>query len=96
MRLSASIPEFVGWCQNDTDTEAADILRAHRELAAVRRTLHQAQTVVDETRSGIWETLRDAIGCLTDPDLARTALPHPERPGFDPETFIRTAGGSCS
>ncbi|GAA3612631.1 type IV secretory system conjugative DNA transfer family protein [Microlunatus ginsengisoli] len=88
----ASIPEFVGWCQNDTNTDAADILRQHPDLAAVRRTLLQAQTVVDETRSGIWETLRDAIGCLTDPDLARTTLPHPEQPGFDPATFIRAGG----
>ena len=48
--------------------------------------------VVEETRSGIWETLRDAISCLTDPDLADTALPHPEQAGFDPDTFIRAGG----
>ena len=88
----ASIPEFVAWCQNDTDTEAADILRHHPGLAAVRRTLQQAQNVVEETRSGIWETLRDAISCLTDPDLADTALPHPEQAGFDPDAFIRAGG----
>lgn len=88
----ASIPEFVAWCQNDTDTEAADILRHHPDLAAVRRTLQQAQAVVEETRSGIWETLRDALSCLTDPDLTTSVLPHPEQTGFDADTFIRSGG----
>ena len=65
----ATVAEFVGWCQNELDTEAATILRAYPEFTAVRRTLQQAQAVVEETRSGIWETLRDAIACLTDPEV---------------------------
>ena len=62
------------------------------EFAAVRRTLQQAQSVVEETRSGIWETLRDAIACLTDPDVVDSALPDAEQPGFDPDAFVRTGG----
>ncbi|HET9871330.1 MAG TPA: hypothetical protein VFP89_01875 [Propionibacteriaceae bacterium] len=50
----ATLTEFVGWCQNDLDTEAAAILRGYPEFTAVRRTLQQAQAVVEETRSGIW------------------------------------------
>ena len=88
----ASVAEFVDWCQNDTDTEAVTILRTHPEYAAVRRTLQQAQAVVEETRSGIWETLRDAIACLTDPDVLATAIPHDEHPGLDPTEFIRSGG----
>lgn len=88
----ASVTEFVDWCQNDTDTEAATILRAHPQFAAVRRTLQQAQAVVEETRSGIWETLRDAITCLTDPEVIASALPHDEQPGIDPNEFIRSTG----
>jgi type IV secretion system protein VirD4 len=88
----ATLGEFVGWCQNDLDTEAATILRGYPEFTAVRRTLQQAQAVVEETRSGIWETLRDAIACLTDPDVVTSALPRAEDPGLDVETFIRSGG----
>jgi type IV secretory pathway TraG/TraD family ATPase VirD4 len=88
----APLDDFVSWCQNDLDTEAAAILRNRPEYAAVRRTLQQAQAVVEETRSGIWETIRDAITCLTDPDVAESALPRGGELGFDPETFIRSGG----
>lgn len=88
----ATITEFVGWCQNDTDTDAATILRAHPEFAAIRHTLTEAQRVVEETRSGIWETLRDAIACLTDPQVIANALPHHETPGLDPAAFIANHG----
>lgn len=86
------IADFLGWCQNDTDTEAATILRDYPEFAAVRRTLQKAQGVVEETRSGIWETLRDAVTCLTDPEVHANALPAPGTPGLDPETFIQSNG----
>ncbi len=88
----AALQEFVGWCQNDRDTEAATILRDYPEFAAVRRTLQQAQAVVDETRSGIWETVRDAIACLTDPEVAASALPVAGAPSFDPAEFVGTGG----
>jgi hypothetical protein len=88
----ASVSEFVRWCQNDLDTEATDILRTRPELAAVRRVLQQAQAVVEETRSGIWETLRDAVSCLTDPEVVANALPVAGQVGFDPEHFVRDGG----
>lgn len=88
----ATVAEFVGWCQNESDTEASMILRGHPEFTAVRRTLQQAQAVVEETRSGIWETLRDAIACLTDPEVVESALPQDEDPGLDPEAFVRSGG----
>jgi hypothetical protein len=89
---NASVTEFVSWCQNESDTEAADILRRHPQFAAVRRTLQQAQAVVEETRSGIWETLRDSIACLTDPEVAANALPLAAQRSFDPERFVRRGG----
>lgn len=88
----ATIDEFVGWCQNELDTEAVAVLREHSEFAAVRRSLQQAQSVVEETRSGIWETLRDAVACLTDPDVVGSSLPRAEEQAFDPEAFVRGAG----
>lgn len=89
---SATLGEFVGWCQNELDTEAATTLRGYPEFTAIRRTLQQAQAVVEETRSGIWETLRDAIGCLTDPDVVTSALPRDEDSGLNVETFVRSGG----
>lgn len=88
----ATVGEFVGWCQNESDVEAATILRGFAEFTAVRRTLQQAQAVVEETRSGIWETLRDAVACLTDPHVIGSALPSEEDPGLDAETFVRSSG----
>ncbi|QDP95346.1 type IV secretory system conjugative DNA transfer family protein [Microlunatus elymi] len=88
----APLMDFVGWCQNDLDTEAAAILRTRPDFTAVRRTLQQAQSVVEETRSGIWETIRDAIACLTDPDVAASALPRTDAEGLYPEAFVRSGG----
>jgi len=88
----ASLAAFVGWCQNDLDTEAADVLRDFPDFIAVRRTLQQAQSVVEETRSGIWETLRDAIACLTDPEVVASALPVGIGTGFDPARFVLDGG----
>ncbi|WP_230208435.1 type IV secretory system conjugative DNA transfer family protein [Microlunatus sp. Gsoil 973] len=88
----APLDDFISWCQNDLDTEAAAILRNRPEYAAVRRTLQQAQAVVEETRSGIWETIRDAIACLTDPDVTESSLPRGGELGFDPEIFVRSGG----
>lgn len=88
----ASLEEFVGWCQNDLDAEAAEVLRDFPQYVAVRRTLQQAQAVVEETRSGIWETLRDAVACLTDPDVVASAMPLGGEIGFDPVELIRSGG----
>jgi hypothetical protein len=88
----ASPEEFVGWCQNDLDTDASTILRNFPQYTAVRRTLQQAQAVVEETRSGIWETLRDSIACLTDPEVSSSALPRPGELSFDPEVFVGRGG----
>ena len=88
----ATIGEFVAWCQDDTDDAAATILSDLPEFAAVRRTLQQAQDVVEETRSGIWETLRDAITCLTDPDVIASALADDEQPGLDLDAFLHSGG----
>jgi hypothetical protein len=88
----ASLAEFVSWCQNDLDTEAAVVLRDFPEFVAVRRTLQQAQAVVEETRSGIWETLRDAIACLTDPEVVGSALPRGDEVGFDLTELVCAAG----
>ena len=88
----ASLVDFVGWCQNDLDTEASEVLRDYPQYLAVRRTLQQAQSVVEETRSGIWETLRDAVACLTDPDVVANAMPLAGEVGFDPDELIRSGG----
>ena len=84
-----SVDDFVRWAQNDDDREAAEILRGYPEFAAQRRKLEQAQRVVEETRSGIWETLRDAVACLTDPESVATLLPRPGEPGLDVEALVQ-------
>lgn len=50
------------------DKEPVAVLGQYPQFAAQRRQLEQAQLVVEETRSGIWETLGDAVTCLTDPE----------------------------
>lgn len=97
MLLAAEIAQvddrrFIEWCQNDSETEPTEILRTRPAFAAQARALEQAQAVVPETRSGIWETLRDAIACLTDPEIAAAALPRPGEASFDPTALVREKG----
>lgn len=90
----AGVPldRFVSWCQDDTDNEAVSILGEHPEFAPQRDTLSKAQQVVDETRSGIWETLRNGIRAFADRRVIAACTPDAQTPAFDVEAFIAGQG----
>lgn len=86
------LERFVAWCQDDEDGEAATILRKYPQFTPQARTLEQAQALVPETKSGVWETLRDGISCLTDATVVDSCLPRPGETPFDVRSWLASQG----
>ncbi|GLZ16144.1 hypothetical protein Acsp04_63790 [Actinomadura sp. NBRC 104425] len=94
MFLSASragrpISQVLRWLGNPADTEPLDALRGHPVGADLRSRMDAAV----ETRDGIYQTAREAVSCLLDPDiLAWVTPPAPTDTAkvrrFDPDAFV--------
>ncbi|MGW1765051.1 type IV secretory system conjugative DNA transfer family protein [Streptomyces sp. NPDC002073] len=78
------------WSQNRGDHTAATILQAAgaRDWADL---LVQRQQVVQGTGDGIFTTLSNALGWMSNPKVAATVLPGPGE-NFDAETFLLNRG----
>lgn len=85
----APIEEFVRWCQDEGDQTAANILKQFPEFSEQWRELRAGQQLVQETRDGVWDTLRDSISCLTDSQVRQHLLPRSAGQAFDIEKAIR-------
>lgn len=82
------------WLSDVTDATPVDLLRrAGHELPA-----EHVQGVInypDKQRGGIYGTARKFVGCLVNPQVTRWVTPDPDRPDrpqFDPATFVRQGG----
>ncbi|WP_329345487.1 TraM recognition domain-containing protein (plasmid) [Streptomyces sp. NBC_01352] len=78
------------WSQNRKDQTAANILHmaGARDWAEL---LVQRQQVVQGTGDGIFTTLSNALGWMSNPKVAATVLPGPGE-HFDAETFLLNRG----
>lgn len=85
----APIEEFVRWCQDEGDQTAANILKQFPEFSEQWRELRAGQQLVQETRDGVWDTLRDSISCLTDSQVRQHLLPRTSAEAFDIERAVR-------
>lgn len=83
---------LVAWTQDDSDPEATEILQRIPQLAPQYRTLREAQALVPETRSGIWESLRDGMKAFADSAVVDRCMPAAGEPGFDMAGFIASRG----
>ena len=57
-------------------------------MPAVAEDLKSRTKTAPETREGIYQTAREAVSCLLDPEIAAWITPHPDLPRFDPEAFV--------
>ncbi|MEU0743951.1 TraM recognition domain-containing protein [Streptomyces sp. NPDC006134] len=82
--------DVYSWSQNRADGTAANILHAAgaRDWADL---LVQRQQVVQGTGDGIFTTLSNALGWMSNPKVAQTVLPGPGE-HFDAETFLMNRG----
>lgn len=90
---SRDLDTFIGWCQDEEDPEPTEILLGIEDPATRDhgRSLRKSQNLVQETRDGIFETVRDAISCLTDP-VARAMCVGEGSSGFAVERFLDKRG----
>lgn len=87
----APLDRFLAWCQDPDNTEAAEILDATPGCEGHGRSLQKQQGLVDQTRDGVWETIRDAISCLVDP-VTRDMCVVGDDAGFDVKKFLEEKG----
>ncbi|MFF4647465.1 type IV secretory system conjugative DNA transfer family protein [Streptomyces sp. NPDC001389] len=82
--------DVYSWSQNRADQTAANILHmaGARDWAEL---LVQRQQVVQGTGDGIFTTLSNALGWMSNPKVASTVLPGPGE-HFDAETFLLNRG----
>lgn len=88
----APLEVFIDWCLNASDTTASDILLTDPVRRQHGQILREAQNLVRETRDGIYESLRDAVSCLTDPLTRATCVDGTDGAGFDTARFLQQNG----
>lgn len=78
------IAHVLRWLANPAETEPLDALMGtpiHDDLRA-RMNTHP------DTREGIYQTAREAVACLLDPDILAWITPDPTRRQFMPDQFV--------
>ncbi|MFV2099677.1 type IV secretory system conjugative DNA transfer family protein [Micromonospora sp. LOL_024] len=86
-RSGESIGEMLGWLADPADRTPVDLLR-DVEMSAMADQLQSTVRGAVETRDGIYETARQCVACLLDPEILAWVSPDPDRPEFIPEEHV--------
>ncbi|GAB2785949.1 type IV secretory system conjugative DNA transfer family protein [Streptomyces daliensis] len=86
-RGGASVTELLGWLADPADRTPVDLLR-DVELHAMAEQLQGTVRGAVETRDGIYETARQCVACLLDPEIVAWVTPDPNRPEFKPHEHV--------
>lgn len=86
-RGRAPVAELLGWLADPADRTPVDLLRAAGLNAMAEQLQGTVQGAV-ETRDGIYETARQCVACLLDPDILAWVTPDPALPQFRPELHV--------
>ncbi|WP_089102410.1 type IV secretory system conjugative DNA transfer family protein [Streptomyces hyaluromycini] len=86
-RGGASVSDLLGWLADPADRTPVDLLRDAR-LVAMAEQLKGTVTGAVETRDGIYETARQTVSCLLDPEILAWVTPDPELPEFRPDRHV--------
>ncbi|MEU0360428.1 type IV secretory system conjugative DNA transfer family protein [Streptomyces cyaneofuscatus] len=86
-RSGASVLDLLGWLADPADRTPVDLLR-DTGLSAMAEQLQGTVNGAVETRDGIYETARQCVSCLLDPEIAAWVLPDPHLPRFDPHRHV--------
>jgi type IV secretory pathway TraG/TraD family ATPase VirD4 len=86
-RSASTVPDLLGWLADPADRTPVDLLREVGMPAMAEQLQGTVQGAV-ETRDGIYETARQCIACLLDPDTVAWVSPDPTRPEFIPDEHV--------
>ncbi|MFF5173333.1 type IV secretory system conjugative DNA transfer family protein [Micromonospora sp. NPDC000089] len=83
----ASVGEMLAWLADPGDRTPVDLLR-DAGLDAMADQLQGTVRGAVQTRDGIYETTRQCVACLLDPQILAWVSPDPDRPEFVPEEHV--------
>ncbi|WP_435850636.1 type IV secretory system conjugative DNA transfer family protein [Streptomyces tibetensis] len=86
-RSGTPLPELLGWLADPADRTPVDLLR-DAGLAAMAEQLQGTVRGAVETRDGIYETARQTVSCLLDPEILAWVSPDPLLPEFRPDRHV--------
>lgn len=85
-RTGRPVTDVLAWLASPADRTPVDLLKDLGEDARADQ-LESTVAGAAETRDGIYETARQFIACLLDPDIAAWVTPQPGLEQFRPEDF---------
>lgn len=86
-RGGATISDLLGWLADPADREPIDLLRDAGMSAMAEQLLGTVRGAV-ETRDGIYETARQCVACLLDPEILAWVSRDPDLPQFLPDRHV--------
>ncbi|MFD3732559.1 type IV secretory system conjugative DNA transfer family protein [Streptomyces sp. NPDC058632] len=86
-RSRTPIHELLGWLADPADRTPVDLLR-EAGLVAMAEQLQGTVRGAVETRDGIYETARQTVSCLLDPEILAWVSPDPRLPEFRPDLHV--------
>ncbi|GAB2454590.1 type IV secretory system conjugative DNA transfer family protein [Streptomyces incanus] len=86
-RGRASVQDLLGWLADPADRTPIDLLR-DAGLVAMAEQLQGTIRGAVETRDGIYETARQTVSCLLDPEILAWVTPDPRMPEFRPDRHV--------
>jgi len=81
------IGEVLAWLADPADRTPVDLLRDAGMTALADQLQGTVQGAV-ETRDGIYETARQTVSCLLDPEILAWVTPDPDLPEFRPDLHV--------
>ncbi|MFF2848456.1 type IV secretory system conjugative DNA transfer family protein [Streptomyces sp. NPDC058001] len=86
-RNRAPVTELLAWLADPADRTPVDLLR-QAGLVAMAEQLQGTVRGAVETRDGIYETARQTVSCLLDPEILAWVTPDPNLPEFRPDEHV--------
>jgi type IV secretory pathway TraG/TraD family ATPase VirD4 len=86
-RGGAPVVDLLGWLADPADRTPVDLLR-DAGLIAMAEQLQGTVRGAVETRDGIYETARQTVSCLLDPEILAWVTPDPKLPEFRPDLHV--------
>ncbi len=86
-RGQASVTDLLAWLADPADRTPVDLLRDVGMIAMAEQLQGTVRGAV-ETRDGIYETARQCVACLLDPEIVTWVTPDPRLPQFKPDQHV--------
>ncbi|MFF7987725.1 type IV secretory system conjugative DNA transfer family protein [Streptomyces sp. NPDC007901] len=86
-RGKASVLDLLAWLADPADRAPIDLLRDVNMVAMAEQLQGTVRGAV-ETRDGIYETARQCVACLLDPEIVAWVTPDPNLPEFRPHEHV--------